>query len=143
MKKLLPLMFMLPVFLLAGCQTVDNVPEEKMQGFTSAEEVLALFDLYWDLGEDRETGARFMHKFKEAPALVVEALVIATPFQREQMLALIGSTIAGAMRTDPVAHAEYIAALELAAGLDLDEDSVRMMGFVHANVAYFSGKQQR
>ena len=124
--------------LFVGCQTVGNAPEEHVRTSTPAEELLALFDLYWDLGEDAETGSEFMRRFREEPVFVVQALTIASPFQREQMLILIGSTIARAMHTDPVAHAEYTGALERAAGLDLDADSVQMLGFIHANIAQWS-----
>jgi len=139
-KKLLIVVSIVPIFFLAGCRPSGNVPEENMRASNPAGEMLALFDLHWELGEDAETGKEFMHRFKEDPVPVLEALAIATPFQREQMLVLIGSTIASALRIDPLVHAEYLQALELAAGLDLDEDSVRMLGFVHANIAYFSGK---
>jgi len=125
------------MFLFAACQTVNNAPEEHIHAINPTDEILALFDLYWDLGEDAETGREFMRRFKDDPALVLKALSIATPFQREQMLILIGSTIADAMHTDPIAHAEYAAALELATGLDLDEDSIRMLGFIHANIAHW------
>ena len=137
MKNLSILISMLSMLLLAGCQTAGNVPEENIHALSPADEILALFDRYWDLGEDAETGSEFMRRFREDPALVLEALTIAAPFQREQMLVLIGSSIARAMRDDPIAHAEYTGALELAAGLDLDEDSARMLGFIHANIAHW------
>ena len=133
-KKFLFVIPILLIFWLAGCQTAETHADN------SAGDILALFDRYWDLGEDAETGREFMRRFREEPALVLEALSIASPFQREQMLVLMGSTIAGAMRTDPAAYAQYAAALELAAGLDLDEESARMLRFVYANIAHFSGR---
>ena len=136
-RKLLTIVPMLSMFLLAGCQTAGNVPEETTHAVSPADEILALFDLYWELGEDAETGRAFMRRFREDPALVLEALTAATPFQREQMLVLIGSTITRAMRDDPIAHAEYSNALELAASLDLSEDSARMLGFIHANISHW------
>jgi hypothetical protein len=101
------------------------------------DEILALFEQYWNLGEDAETGNEFMRRFKEGPALVLKALAATTPAYREQMLILIGSTIASARHNDPIAYSEYTKALELTAGLDLDDDSARMLGFVHGNIEYW------
>ena len=125
------------IFSLAGCQTAGSAPEENICAIAPADEILALFDLYWELDEDAETGRAFMRRFREDPALVLEALVIASPFQREQMLILLGSAIARAMRDDPIARAEYSSTLELAAALNLDEDSARMLGFIHANISHW------
>ena len=121
----------LTAFLLFSCQTASG------KNIASADEMLALFERYWDLGEDADTGREFMRQFRQDPAPALDALVLATPFQREQMLALIGSSIANARRNDLAAYAEYAAALDLAAGLDLDEEAARMLTFIHANIAHW------
>ena len=137
MRKLLTLIPILSLLLLSGCQTVDIAAEEPAHAVSTPGEILALFDLYWELGEDAETGRAFMRSFRQDITLVLEALTVATPFQREQMLVLIGSSIARAMRDDPAAYAEYSNALELAASLDLSEDSARMLGFIHAYISHW------
>ena len=128
-KKLPIWASILTVFLLFSCQTA---PEKII---APADEILALFERYWGLGEDADTGREFMRRFRQDPAPVLEALVIATPFQREQMLVLIGSSIANARHHDPAAYAEYAAALNRAAELALDEETARMLTFIHANIA--------
>ncbi|MCL2792586.1 MAG: hypothetical protein FWD87_05775 [Spirochaetaceae bacterium] len=132
MKKLL-LLFSILMFLFAGCQNKTR----QGGGANSLEEVLALFEQYWNLGEDRETGMQVLRRFKEDPALVINALTITTPALREQILTFMGAAIASARHSDPTTYAEYTKALELAAGLDLDENSTRMLGFINANIEYW------
>ena len=147
MKTLLVLLCTLP--LLAACaasaQLTEPVPGETPAAAVpaptpassfAAAEILALFQQYMDLYENPQIGRAFMLRFKNETAAALQALVIATPFQREQMLVLIGATIAGARRDDPAAYAQYSAALQSLTEQDLDEDSRRMLGFIHANIAH-------
>ena len=132
MKKLL-LLFTLIVFLLTGCK---STPED-IHGLATVDDILILFEQYWNLGEDIETGNEIMQLFRKEPALLLEALSLSGASFREQILILIGSVIAAARRNDPAAYAEYNEALNLAAGLDLNEDSARMLRFVNANIEYW------
>ena len=138
MKKTPVFAFLVPALLLFSCQTT---PEENSDFFYTMDpaigEVLALFDQYWDSDEDEAAGRQFMLRFRDDPVLVLEALAVAAPFQREQMLILIGSAIANARRDDSAAYTEYNIALEFAASLDLDEDSQRMLRFIHANISHW------
>ena len=132
MKKLL-LLFTLIVFLLTGCK---STPED-IHGLATVDNILILFEQYWNLGEDIETGNEIMQLFRKEPALLLEALSLSGASFREQILILMGSVIAAARRNDPPAYAEYNEALNLAAGLDLNEDSARMLRFVNANIEYW------
>ncbi|MCL2705080.1 MAG: hypothetical protein FWE72_02600 [Spirochaetaceae bacterium] len=147
MKRILMLLFILSMFLVAGCQKSDNsgapkhteeaksYVEKNMHTIESVEEIFALFEKYWNMGEDRETGNEIMHRFKKEPALILKALTVTT--YREQILILIGSTIAEAKHNDNVAYAEYTKVLESITQLDLDKDSNRMLGFINANIEYW------
>jgi len=140
MNKILMMLFILSMFLVVGCQKSDNSgapshTEKNMSANDSMEQMLALFEEYWNKREDRETGNRIMQRFKEEPALVLKALTVTT--YREQMLILIGSTIAEAKHNDQAAYAEYTRVLEAVALLDLDKDSNRMLGFINANIEYW------
>jgi len=127
MKILSTLVFALPfMLLLAGCQ--DDRPSQQ-------DEMLALFEQYWYMGEDAETGGEILRRFKEDPAPVLEAMIVTTHF--EHILILFGDTIARARRDDPAAYAEYARALELAAGSELGEDSARILRFLHANIEHW------
>jgi len=138
MKKSLPVLILLPLVLLAACQnTAPRYTVECFRGADTPEEMLALFQRYWNLGEDAETGDEFMRRFKQEPALALKTLTLATGSEREQMLILIGSRIADAKRNDQTAYAQYSAALETAAASGLDEDSARMLTFIHANIEYW------
>jgi len=132
MKKLL-ILFTLIVFLLTGCK---STPED-IHGLATVDNILILFEQYWNLGEDIETGNEIMQLFRKEPALLLEALSLSGASFREQILILMGSVIAAARRNDPAAYAEYNEALNLAAGLDLNEDSARMLRFVNANIEYW------
>ena len=140
MNKILMMLFILSMFLVVGCQKSDNSgapshTEKNMSANDSMEQMLALFEEYWNKGEDREAGNEIMQRFKEEPALVLKALTVTT--YREQILILIGSAIAEAKHNDQAAYAEYTKVLEAAALLDLDKDSNRMLGFIHANIEYW------
>jgi hypothetical protein len=147
MKRLLIFLCALP--LLAACASSAPVEEQPVavpvpapaapaptSSFAAAE-ILALFQQYLDLYESPRKGRAFLLRFQNETSSALQALVMASPFQREQMLVLIGSTIAGARRTDPAAYSQYSAALQSLESLDLDEDSRQMLRFIHANIAYF------
>jgi len=134
-KKLLFWAVIMTAFLLFSCYSDE---EKKTRNNDSlAGEILALFDEYLNSGESAEKGSEFTRKFREAPGSTLDALALADPFRREQMLILIGSAIASARRDDAAAYARYAAALEQAEGSDLSEESLRMLGFVRANVEYW------
>ena len=140
-KKIPFLALLIPAFLLFSCQTA---PERNSEIFNTVDpaagEILALIDRYGELFEDTQTGRELMTRFREDPALILRALAAADPFQREQMLILVGSRIANARRSDPAAYSEYAAALQRAADLDLDDDLRRMLGFIHANISHWYGQ---
>ena len=136
MKPLLAVLCVLLVSFMSGCQTAAPAQVKEPNVANQANEALELFEQYWNNGEDAEAGAAFMRRFKENPAAVLEALALASN-HREQMLILIGSTIAEARRNDPESYGEYTDALASASKLDLSEESRRMLGFVHANIEYW------
>ena len=80
-----------------------------------------------------------MQRFAVDPALVLDTMVATDPQYREQVLILIGVTVANARHNDPAAYAGYVVALDHLAGLDLDEESARMLGFVNANIDHWYG----
>jgi len=104
----------------------------------AASEILAVFDHYWESGEEAAAGRELLRSFGANPAYVLQALVIATPFQREQMLVLLGSGIARANREGSETANEFSAAIERAENMELDEQSLRMLGFIQANITHFN-----
>lgn len=127
------LIIALSIVLFVGCQRNTG----GLQIADPVNEMVVLFEWYSHLYEDRQTGEEILQRFKEDPASFLEALVISEPGYREQILVLTGHVIADARSNDPIVYAEYANALELAANLDLGEDSLRMLGFVHANIEYW------
>ncbi|MCL2382314.1 MAG: hypothetical protein FWC64_12145 [Treponema sp.] len=135
MKRLLILVSLPWALMLSGCQAFASVPAAC--AIDPVDEILVLFDLYWNLGEDTETGCQILRAFREKPAYVLEALTVAAPEQLEQILILIGSSVANARRSDPAAYAKYARALQYAAELELNENAARILGFIHANIEHW------
>jgi len=147
MRKIKTLLAVLCVFslvLLAACASSAQSGEKSAAAPAprfAAPVIIPLFQQYMDLNENQQIGAAFMLRFKNETASALQALAVASPFQREQMLVLIGETISGARQFNPAAYAEYAAALQSVEALNLDEDSRRMLGFIYANIEYFGNKQ--
>lgn len=130
MKKtfiLLPLVVLL-MLALVGCG--DTGPENGLG--TDTLDGAALLDLLDNYQEGSPSGEVIMQALKDDPALFLETLAEST--NTEQLLILIGSTIAEAGRNDTAAYDEYLAALAAAEADSLSADAEIMLGFIYANI---------
>ena len=118
------------MFAFTGCQNTGygtnggNQPD-----VNNTAELVTLLNNYQ---EGSETGALIMQKLKEEPVIFVEAM--AESANTEQLLMLVGSTIAEARRSDTAAYDEYIAALDTAEAASLSDAARQMLGFIRANI---------
>ncbi|MCL2838385.1 MAG: hypothetical protein FWE04_04875 [Oscillospiraceae bacterium] len=88
--------------------------------------------------EQRVTSVMLREKFRNEPELFLEAMVVNEQQGRgnDATLMLLGSHIATFRRENSELYAEYVAALERLDNADLDEDSARMLRFIHANIEH-------
>jgi hypothetical protein len=118
------------MFAFTGCES--NEPGTDVGNQPDANSTAGLVDLLNDYQEESETGALIMQSLKEEPVLFVEAMAEST--NTEQLLVLVGSTIAEARRGDAAAYDEYMSALATAADAPLSDAARQMLGFIHANI---------
>jgi len=88
--------------------------------------------------EQRVTSVMLREQFRNDPELFLEAMVVNEQQGRgnDATLILLGTHIATFRRENPELYAQYAAALEHLDNADLDEDSARMLRFIHANIEH-------
>jgi len=88
--------------------------------------------------EQRAPGVMLREKFRTEPELFLKAMVVNERQGRgnDATLMLLGSHIAYFRQENHALYAQYATALERLENADLDEDSARMLGFIHANIEH-------